>query len=198
MSKLLKHFHRIRKRRSIGYFLKNFNLNNIICEVGVRYGSNFHRLLNAAQPTIIYGVDIWKADEILSHNDIFLSQEDLDKIYNTLKKSEEQDSRIKIIKDYSINTAKSFPDNFFDFVHLDADHTYEAVKEDIKAWWPKVKINGILSGHDYKQCSIEAPMNKQIIFGVIQAINEMKEEYNIQHFHTTHENFATWLFLKES
>jgi hypothetical protein len=29
------------------------------------------------------------------------------------------------------------------------DHSYEAVKQDILHWLPKVKNNGFLAGHDY-------------------------------------------------
>jgi hypothetical protein len=34
-------------------------------------------------------------------------------------------------------------------VYVDADHKYSAVKEDILAYWPKVKMNGFMCGHDY-------------------------------------------------
>jgi Methyltransferase domain len=32
---------------------------------------------------------------------------------------------------------------------LDANHSYESVKEDIEAWFPKVKKGGLFAGHDY-------------------------------------------------
>ncbi len=37
----------------------------------------------------------------------------------------------------------------FDFVFLDAMHTYEDVKEDIQRWWPRVRSGGIMAFHDY-------------------------------------------------
>jgi predicted O-methyltransferase YrrM len=36
-----------------------------------------------------------------------------------------------------------------DIVFIDALHDYEHVKQDIALWWPKVRIGGILSGHDF-------------------------------------------------
>lgn len=41
-----------------------------------------------------------------------------------------------------------FTDNIFDYVYIDGDHEYEAVKLDLILWWPKVKAGGILAGHD--------------------------------------------------
>ena len=40
-------------------------------------------------------------------------------------------------------------DNFFDYIYIDAEHTYEAVKKDLRAWYPKLKKNGTLFGDDY-------------------------------------------------
>lgn len=36
-----------------------------------------------------------------------------------------------------------------DLVFVDALHDYEHVKQDIALWWPKVRIGGILAGHDF-------------------------------------------------
>ncbi len=35
-----------------------------------------------------------------------------------------------------------------DFVYIDGDHRYEAVKADIQAWLPHVRAGGIIAGHD--------------------------------------------------
>jgi len=42
-----------------------------------------------------------------------------------------------------------FPDGYFDFVYIDADHTYDMVKNDIQLWLPIVKKGGLIGGHDY-------------------------------------------------
>lgn len=50
----------------------------------------------------------------------------------------------------SIQAAAEIPYGSLDFVFLDADHTYESVREDIKAWLPRIKPGGWIGGHDYK------------------------------------------------
>ena len=64
----------------------------------------------------------------------------------------------------SEEAAKDVEDNTLDLVFIDAEHTYEAVLTDIKAWLPKLKTNGVMAGHDY------AP---PVFPGVVQAVTEV-------------------------
>jgi hypothetical protein len=57
--------------------------------------------------------------------------------------------------------ARKWPHGMVDLVFLDADHSYEAVKADIRDWRPLVRPGGILCGHDYRGFP-----------GVTQAVNE--------------------------
>jgi len=49
----------------------------------------------------------------------------------------------------SEEAAKEFEDQSLDMGFLDANHTYESAKQDIKLWTPKVKIGGLFVFHDY-------------------------------------------------
>ena len=49
----------------------------------------------------------------------------------------------------SVAAAAKISYGWLDFVFIDADHRYEAVKQDIEAWLPKIRMGGILAGHDY-------------------------------------------------
>lgn len=49
----------------------------------------------------------------------------------------------------SVSASKLYKDESLDFVFIDADHTYEAVLNDIHHWFPKVKHGGHIAGHDY-------------------------------------------------
>ena len=54
---------------------------------------------------------------------------------------------------YSLDEAAKVEDGTLDFVYIDGRHEYEFVKEDIAAWWAKVKHGGYLGGHDYHTMS---------------------------------------------
>jgi hypothetical protein len=56
--------------------------------------------------------------------------------------------RTTILKGISWEMANAVEDNSLDFVFIDADHEYESVIKDIRAWTPKVKPGGMVSGHD--------------------------------------------------
>lgn len=49
----------------------------------------------------------------------------------------------------SLEGAERFEDKSVDFLMLDGDHSYEAVRDDIAAWLPKMKNGSIISGDDY-------------------------------------------------
>ena len=53
------------------------------------------------------------------------------------------------IKGVSWECAEQFEDDSVDFIFIDADHSYDAVNKDIRAWSPKVRKGGMISGHDY-------------------------------------------------
>jgi GR25 family glycosyltransferase involved in LPS biosynthesis len=56
---------------------------------------------------------------------------------------------VNIIREMSWNAASIFKDNSVDFVYIDAGHEYYQIKNDIEAWYPKVKPGKVIAGHDY-------------------------------------------------
>jgi len=50
---------------------------------------------------------------------------------------------------FSDTTSKLFADKSIDFVFIDANHEYEYVSRDMRAWIPKIKTDGYIGGHDY-------------------------------------------------
>lgn len=58
---------------------------------------------------------------------------------------------IQLIISESLSAARLFADESVDWVHLDARHEYANVQADIRAWLPKIKHGGWLSGDDYDE-----------------------------------------------
>ena len=80
----------------------------------------------------------------------------------------------------SVEASEMYADKSLDFVYIDANHSYEFVKEDLRVWLPKVKDKGIIAGHDYNPVSWP---------GVIKAVNETFVKQNLKFF-----SGSPWLF----
>ncbi len=72
----------------------------------------------------------------------------------------------------SLEAAPMFRDESMDFVFIDANHDYEAVKADIEAWLPKVRPGGVLCGHDYSDGPLPGGKGEIEFPGVKQAVDE--------------------------
>jgi hypothetical protein len=80
------------------------------------------------------------------------------------------EGRYTPVRKPSVEAAEQYEDNSLDFVFIDAAHDYDNVKADIHAWYPKVKENGILAGHDWGHPPVaravqECLENPQIVHG---------------------------------
>ena len=57
--------------------------------------------------------------------------------------------RIRAMRMPSVEAARFYQDHSLDFIMLDGDHSYEAVRADLEAWLPKMKRGSIVSGDDW-------------------------------------------------
>lgn len=101
------------------------------------------------------------------------------------------EGRSELLREMSVNAIQRFADNSLDVVYVDADHKYEPVLADIRAWYAKVKPGGILCGDDYIEGShIEK-------FGVIEAVKDFAVENNLK-FAVTGGPNPSWVFCKNN
>ena len=137
-----------------------------IAEIGVFKARTIKRVLRACHDVIdeYWGVDPWHyLGKQYGGKMGNASQEDWDKIYAQVSNLYFYFPKLKLLRMSSEKAAEFFVNEYFDLIFIDGDHRYEAVKKDIELWLPKVKVNGILSGHDY---------GARKFSGVTQAVDE--------------------------
>ncbi len=118
----------------------------VMVEVGSFEGVS--TLLFAGCVSKVYSVDCYdykvpETGRIPEHDQLFREAENL-----FVSRTKDVSNIIKIRKT-SVEAAKDFEDGSLDAVYIDAEHDEASVREDIKAWYPKIKRGGVLSGHDF-------------------------------------------------
>ena len=89
-------------------------------------------------------------DYVESHDSSW--QENFNECYEATKKRLAS-FNYEIIRKFSMDAVKDFADNSLDFVFIDGNHSFQYVVNDIAEWSKKVKVGGIISGHDYWRSS---------------------------------------------
>jgi predicted O-methyltransferase YrrM len=113
-----------------------------------------------------YCVDTWRGSSEHELDERIIN----DSLFNSfLENTKPVKEYIKPIRKSSEEASKDFEDNSLDFIFIDAGHSYEDVKNDLEKWYPKLKENGIIAGHDFSQAWP----------GVIMAVNEWANNNNI-------------------
>lgn len=130
-------------------------------EIGVASGKTATCVLDHIPYVHHYMVDTW-----IRKTDVYEAVVDKTKFAG---------ERAHVIRQYSTRAAPMFEDNFFHLVFIDAHHTYEAVKEDMEAWWPKCRNGGIFSGHDYNHYK-----NDSGRYGVVRAVKEFGVPFSVR------------------
>lgn len=134
-----------------------------IAEIGVAEGLFSHDMLHwPVYFSRLYMVDHWKYVPG-TNGDSSHPQEWHDRNYReAIARVKRFKERVVVLRGDSADMARLVPDQSLILAYLDADHRYEAVLRDLKAWHPKVKPGGIVAVHDYE-------MEK---YGVKKAVKE--------------------------
>jgi hypothetical protein len=124
--------------------------NLVGAEVGVGAGSNALNILKELDIKKLYLVDpymLYKDNkEVSPHIRITMETSWQSAAIGTLIPFE---NKIVWINHISSEAVKLIQDEELDFVYIDGNHFYFYVKQDIELWYPKVKIGGLVAGHDY-------------------------------------------------
>ena len=152
-------------------------------EIGVCKGENIvHFLEHTNKIEKIYGIDPY-----LPYMDwIGMETEENMRTYESLAKENLApfSDKVELIKDYSSKVSDRFSNEFFDYIFIDGDHSYEGTKGDMMLYYSKLKPGGIFAGHDINLQSVQ------------QAVVEFTDENSIDRTKINYTETNVWYWYK--
>lgn len=119
-------------------------------------------------------IDNWQGDGLEEHDPVKNKT-----VYQTfLSNIEPVKKYINPITGNSLDVCKTYKDGSLDFIFIDASHTYEAVKQDINAWFPKLKKGGMMAGHDYDWPEVRRAVDEYFSGRQIKALEQSWTYFN--------------------
>lgn len=134
---------------------QNLLQNPVICELGVLRGDFSRDLIKVMNPSVFYLIDI-----------------NTDKIEADVKTH----SAAVVLTGISWDIMANLQNESLDYVYIDADHSYHAVKNDIMITHQKLRVGGILQFNDYTTYS----PSENLHYGVLNAVNAYIENQSIK------------------
>ena len=193
----------IKHRENFGMLLNELGCEGAGIEIGVASAKFSRKWIPKCNLTEIYLVDAWKEwgpGEYKDGNN--LEQQIQDQRYEDVKNlmAELHGDRVKVVRKLSNEAAKDFSDDYFDFVYIDANHSYGAVCEDLELWYPKVKTGAVFAGHDYRNIVGKKAnrFGEVSICGVLTAVDEFCEKIGKEVIATEprRRDPSSWYFIK--
>jgi predicted O-methyltransferase YrrM len=164
--------------------VNNSNNNSIFIEIGTWKGKSTvfmaEKIKESNKQIKFYAIDTFEGTNNEHENYDCIQTKTLYEEY--LKNIEPVKDYIITIKGNSNKVHEQFENDSIDFIFIDADHSYEAVKTDLKNWYSKIKSSGIIAGHDYNESNA----------GVHKAVNEFFNCDNL----TSGEDRQSWIYKK--
>jgi predicted O-methyltransferase YrrM len=123
----------VKSREDLADYFASLNFNKGV-EVGVDEG-HYSRVLAKANPNLqLKCIDPWRR----RGGHMGIAQQTLSDCPNA-----------ELMKMHSMDAVKLFPEESLDFIYIDAAHDFDNVMVDIIEWGKRVRVGGIISGHDY-------------------------------------------------
>lgn len=154
--------------------LEHLPKKGIVAELGVDEGNFSELILKKCKPEKLHLIDIWASE-----------------IYNDTKRKyvekrfdpEIRSGMVEINLGYSTEIGVKFKDNYFDWIYIDTNHSYETTIRELEIWRLKVKEGGIIAGHDF----IVGYWDGMIRYGVIEAVYQFCSKYHWELLYLTME-----------
>lgn len=184
----------IQFRTQFGELLAHLGLKGDAVEIGVAEGRNALSIIQSSQVERLYLIDSWK--ELKQKGDGGFPQDWHDINLRVAQETLEPYKEKAIwLRGLSQDMIDSIPDDSLVFAYLDGDHSYQGCLSDLVRIYKKVKVGGVIAGHDY--INEAYGVNKAVKYFVFENGN-----YRMSDIHQTQEGgddsmVSFWFIKKE-
>ena len=159
-----------------------------LVELGTHGGGSYfsfcQSVVDNKLETKTYAIDTWMGEKQAG----FYSESLFKKVMDfNIEHFDNFSTLMKMTFDEALN---EFDDNSVDLLHIDGFHSYEAVSNDFRTWYPKLSKEAIVLFHDTHEIKPG--------FGVHQFWDELKKEHREQCFEFKHSHGLGMCFPKSS
>ncbi|SIR02848.1 Methyltransferase domain-containing protein [Rhizobium sp. RU35A] len=152
----------------------------VCAEIGAAYGDFTADILSMNHPAQLHLIDAWDTDRY---------RIGLEQIRDKFAPRIEQ-GQLQIHQGLSTVKLQEFPDQFFDWVYIDTNHTFHTTWEELVLSHRKVKKDGRICGHDFCTGNIITP----VVYGVVEAVTKFCNDAGWQFEYLTMESHGHFSF----
>jgi Methyltransferase domain len=129
-------------------------------EIGVHKGDFSAVILGVVSPTRFHLIDPWHHEDAPEYEGAWYGgqvkggQAEMDARYEAVLErfGREIDAGTVVVhRSESAEVFASLPDDYFDWVYIDGNHLYEYVRQDLEWSLRKTKVDGLITGDDYRE-----------------------------------------------
>lgn len=160
--------------------LEKIKNDDICAEIGVWRGDFSQKILDLG-PKELHLIDPWVHQDF-EWVKLAKGQKIID-AYNYVRERFSENQNTIIHRKNS--TDAFFGEQYFDWVYIDADHSYDSVLADLNHWYPQVKKGGFLCGDDYG-------WSHKLTRGPKPAVDEFSKKYGLR-LETSHMQFVIYV-----
>ena len=178
--------------------LRHVPRGGVCCEVGV-FASDFSRqIAEFCDPVRLLLVDAFSGSLLFSAdehggNPRTLTRDEL--LANSAALANDR-AGVEVHIGFSGHVLSSFADESLDFIYIDADHSYNAVKGDLAHAWRLVRPGGFIAGHDYSLSDKCVNADYYQYFGVKSAVDEFLAAHGRSLYGLALDGYTSFMFQK--
>lgn len=172
--------------------LRSLPFGGVIAEIGVAKGAFAREILRTCRPAVLHLIDTWAPvlDAPNAHLDPHnVPDEDAERRYRDVVQRFASEPSVLIHRGPSRHILPMLRAGSLDWAYIDADHRYEAVRDDLTLCLRAVKSDGLIAGHDYTDSAYAQALG----FGVTRAVSEFLHTHGWQLVALTDEEFPTYV-----